>query len=127
MLKSALFLMLVFKQQLTCQQWLNVEHQELEPWTSTLAPATMHGIGPIALEAQHTYLQLQNLLTAIGHTQSAHQKLSMDRAQADSHSDRDTTGIQAKHAGLKLQQQLLPVVQQRLSKGTTRPLQLADL
>lgn len=86
----------------------------------------------MALEAQHSYLQLQNLLAAIGNTQSARQKLSMANAQADlqlSGKDdlADIQVIQAKHAGLKLKQQLLPVVQQRLSTGAARQPQLADL
>lgn len=86
----------------------------------------------MALEAQHSYLQLQNLLAAIGNTQSARQQLSIANAQADPQlCGKDNLAeiqvIQAKHAGLKLKQQLLPMVQQRLSTRATRQPQLADL
>ena len=100
----------------------------MEPWTSTMTPADLHGIGPMAIEAEHSYQQLQNLLAAISNTQRAHQKLSLGKAQGDG---KDMLAaipdIQVQLAGLKQQQQLLPVVQHRLSTMTARQPQLADL
>ena len=93
-----------------------------------MTPAAMHGIGPMAVEAEHSYQQLQNLLAAISNTQNAHQKLSLATAQ-DNVKDVGAAipDIQSKLAGLQLQQQLLPVVQQRLSTRTARQPQLTDL
>ena len=82
----------------------------------------------MATEAEHSYQQLQNLLAAISSTQNAHQKLSLGKGQGDG---KDMLAaipdIQVKLAGLKQQQQLLPIVQQRLSTRTAQQPQLADL
>ena len=94
-----------------------------------MTPAAVCGIGPLAMEAERSYQQLQNLLAAIGHTQNAQQKLSLGKAQ-DGGKDMlaAVPDMQAKLAGLKQQQQqLLPVVQQRLSTMTARQPQLTDL
>lgn len=83
----------------------------------------------MAMEAEHNYQQLQNLLAAISGTQNAHQKLSLGKAQ-DGGKDMlaAVPDMQVKLAGLKQQQQqLLPVVQQRLSTMTAQQPQLADL
>lgn len=94
-----------------------------------MTPAAMCGIGPMAMEAEQTYQQLQKLLAAISHTQNAHQKLSLGNAQ-DGGKDMLAAmpDMQVKLAGLKQQhQQFLPVVQQRLSTMTAHQPQLADL
>lgn len=94
-----------------------------------MTPAAVCGIGPLAMEAERSYQQLQKLLAAIGQTQSAHQKLSLGKAQ-DGGKDMLAVmpDMQVRLAGLKQQhQQLLPVVQQRLSTTTARQPQLADL
>ena len=95
-----------------------------------MTPAKLHGIGPMAIEAEHSYQQLQNLLAAISNTQNAYQKLSLAETNGDG---KDMLAaipdIQVKLAGsgLKQHQQLLPVVQQRLNTQTARQPQLADL
>lgn len=93
-----------------------------------MTPAELHGIGPMAIEAEHDYQQLQSLLAAISNTQKAHQKLSLGKAQGDGKDMFSTIpDIQVQLAGLKQQQHLVPVVQQRLSTMTARQPQLADL
>ena len=93
-----------------------------------MTPAELHGIGPMAVEAEHSYQQLQNLLAAISNTQHAHQKLSLGKAQGEGKDMLPAIpDTQVKLAGLKQQQQLLPVVHQRLSTNTARQPQLADL
>lgn len=109
-------------------QHLHAGHQELEPWTSTMTPAELHGIGPMAIEAEHSYQQLQNLVAAISNTQNAYQKLSLGNAQGEGKVMLPAMpDIQVKRASLKQQQQLLPVVQQRLSTSIARQPQRADL
>ncbi len=91
--------------------------QELEPWTSTTAPAVLHDIGPLAVEADHGYQQLLHLLTALHQTQHAHDKLLSLRTQNACNSQGLSSlldDVTAKHKALKLQQQLLSTVQQRL-------------
>ena len=92
--------------------------QELEPWTSTMAPAILHDIGPMALEAGQRYQLLQQLLTALSDTHSAHNKLSAFQAQNASCVCSDSLrslldDVTSKHKILKLQQDTLSSTQRR--------------
>lgn len=83
----------------------------------------------MAVEADHSYQQLQSLLAAISRTQNAHQKLLLGKSQDGGKGMLAAVpDMQVKLAGLKQQQQqLLPIVQQRLSTMTAQQPQLADL
>ena len=106
--------------------------QELEPWTSTMAPAVLHGIGSMAVEVDATYSQLQDLLTALSYTHSGHNKMTAFRKQnaLSTHSDNLQSlldDVATKHKCLKLQQQMLLTTEQRLALSQARQPQLADL
>lgn len=97
-----------------------------------MKPAALHGIGPMAVEVRHNYQLLQNLIAALSNTQHAHEQLSMTKALDNPNaSGKDVqqllSGIKARHTGLVLQQQMLPIVQQRLSTRTYIQPQLDDL
>ncbi|DBB12852.1 TPA: hypothetical protein ACH3X3_005612 [Trebouxia sp. C0006] len=107
-------------------------HTELEPWTSTMAPAVLHGIGSMAVEVDATYSQLQDLLTALSYTHSGHKKMTAFRKQnaLSTHSDNLQSlldDVATKHKCLKLQQQMLLTTEQRLALSQARQPQLADL
>lgn len=106
--------------------------QELEPWTSTMAPAILHDIGPMALEAGQRYQLLQQLLTALSDTHSAHNKLSAYKTQnaLRSHSDSLHSlldDVTSKHKSLKLQQDTLRSTQQRSTALMGQYPQFTDL
>ena len=106
--------------------------QELEPWTSTVAPAVLHGIGSMAVEVDAKYLQLQHLLTALNNTHIGHNKLTTFKKHnaLSTHSGNLQSlldDVATKHKCLKLQQQMLMTTEQRLALSQARQPQLADL
>ena len=95
-------------------------------------PAALHGIGPMAVEVKHNYQLLQNLVAALSQTQQAHKQLSMTKAPDNPKAggrnvQKLLIDTKARHTGLGLQQQVLPIVQQRLSTRTDKMPQLDDL
>ena len=84
-----------------------------------MAPAVLHDIGPMSMEAEHSYQQLQRLLAALSDTHSAHEKLLAWKMHAVPHMhNQDLHGlladVTAKHTSLKAQHQMLSAVQNRL-------------
>ena len=96
-----------------------------------MAPARMHGIGPLAVETTETYQQLQGLLDAISNTQHAYKKISQAKAQDGTQTSASINetqeDIQGRHAGLALQRQMLSMIGERLSNAAHQPPQLTDL
>lgn len=106
--------------------------QELEPWTSTMAPAVLHGIGSMAVEVDAKYSQLQALLTALNNTHIGHNKLTTFKKQNALGSQSGNLqslldDVATKHKCLKLQQQMLVTTEERLALSQARQPQLADL
>ncbi len=106
--------------------------QELEPWTSTVAPAVLHGIGSMAVEVDAKYSQLRDLLTALSYTHSGHNKLTAFKKQnalgtRSGNLQSLLDDVATKHKCLKLQQQMLMTTEQRLALSQARQPQLADL
>ena len=106
--------------------------QELEPWTTTTSPAVLHDIGPMAAEAVQRHGHLQQLLTAVHHTRSAHDKLLALKTHNAPHGhsedlDAILTKVSVQHKGLQMQHQMLCTVQSRLNGVSYRHPQLADL
>ena len=106
--------------------------QELEPWTSTTAPAVLHGIGSMAVEVDAKYSQLQDFLTALNNTHIGHNKLTTFKKQnaLGTHSGNLQSlldDVATKHKCLKLQQQMLMTTQQCLALSQARQPQPADL
>ncbi|KAL0024595.1 hypothetical protein WJX77_001263 [Trebouxia sp. C0004] len=107
-------------------------HTELEPWTCTVAPAVLHGIGSMAVEVDTKYSQLQDLLTALTNTRTGHNKLTIFKKQnaLGTHSGNLQSlldDVATKHKSLQLQQQMLMTIQQRLALSQAREPQVADL
>ncbi|DBA92984.1 TPA: hypothetical protein ACH3X2_003327 [Trebouxia sp. C0005] len=107
-------------------------HMELEPWTSTMAPAVLHGIGSMAVEVDAKYSQLQALLTALNNTHIGHNKLTTFKKQNALGSQSGNLqslldDVATKHKCLKLQQQMLVTTEERLALSQARQPQLADL
>ena len=94
----------------------------------------MHGIGPMSVDARQTYRHLQSLLAALDHIQDAYINLSGMGAQGTSNPQAGNKDmheilneVRARHASLKMQQQVLPLMQQRLSLTALRQPELAHL
>lgn len=114
------------------EEFNHLFHTELEPWTSTVAPAVLHGIGSMAVEVDAKYLQLQHLLTALNNTHIGHNKLTTFKKHnaLSTHSGNLQSlldDVATKHKCLKLQQQMLMTTEQRLALSQARQPQLADL
>lgn len=105
--------------------------QELEPWTTTMAPAELQGIGIMIQEACQNYEGVVNLMTACSDIGTAHQKMQRPDEQslaALQHMQmQDLLAATAEHKReLQSRQKAFPDVQQRCMAQSTLP-QFADL
>ena len=97
-----------------------------------MAPAILHDIGPMAREAGQQYQLLQQLLTALSDTRSAHNKLSAFQAQNALRARSDSLhslldDVTSKHKILKLQQDTLLGTQRRSTALMGQYPQVTDL